>query len=80
MSFVKGVHNHISDALSRSPVWGSGVVEGVLRRLRNVPEETKVSGEISGEVSAEVHGDQEKTEVDGEDPGLVSAKVSGEEQ
>ena len=34
VSFVKGVHNHISDALSRSPVGGAEEVEGVLRRLR----------------------------------------------
>ena len=34
ISFVKGVHNHISDTLSRSPVGGSGGVERVLRRLR----------------------------------------------
>ena len=34
ISFVKGVHNHISDMLSRSPVGGSGGVERVLRRLR----------------------------------------------
>ena len=34
MSFVKGIHNHISDALSRSPVGGSEWVERVLRRLK----------------------------------------------
>ena len=34
MSFVKGVHNHISNALLRSPVGGSEGVERVLRRLR----------------------------------------------
>ena len=34
VSFVKGVHNHISDALSRSPVGGAEEVERVLRRLR----------------------------------------------
>ena len=32
--FVKGFHNHISDALSRSPVGGTEGVERVLRRLR----------------------------------------------
>ena len=34
VSFVKGVHNHISDDLSRSPVGGAEEVERVLRRLR----------------------------------------------
>ena len=34
VSFVKGIHNHISDALSRSPVGGAEEVERVLRRLR----------------------------------------------
>ena len=34
ISFVKGVHNHISDALSRSPVGGAEQVEAILRRLR----------------------------------------------
>ena len=34
VSFVKGVHNHISKALSRSPVGGAEEVERVLRRLR----------------------------------------------
>ena len=32
--FVKGAHNHISDALTRSPVGGAEGVERVLRRLR----------------------------------------------
>ena len=32
--FVKGVHNHISDALSRSPVGGAERVEAILRKLR----------------------------------------------
>ena len=31
---MKGVHNHINDALSRSPVGGAEGVERVLRRLR----------------------------------------------
>ena len=31
---MKGIHNHISDALSRSPVGGAEQVEAVLRRLR----------------------------------------------
>ena len=34
MSFVKGIHNHISDALSRSPVGGPEGIERTLRRLR----------------------------------------------
>ena len=34
ISFVKGVHNHISDVLLRSPVGGSEGVERVLNRLR----------------------------------------------
>ena len=34
VSFVKGVHNHISDALLRSPVGGAEEVESILRRLR----------------------------------------------
>ena len=34
ISFVKGIHNHISDALSRSPVGGAERVEAILRRLR----------------------------------------------
>ena len=34
VSFVKDVHNHISEALSRSPVGGAEQVEAVLRRLR----------------------------------------------
>ena len=34
ISFVKGVDNHISDALSRSPVGRAEGVERVLRRLR----------------------------------------------
>ena len=34
ISFVKGAHNLISDALSRSPVGGAEQVEAVLRRLR----------------------------------------------
>ena len=36
MLFVKGIHNHISDALSRSPVGGSEGIKRVLRRLRGV--------------------------------------------
>ena len=34
MSFVKGVHNHISDALSRSLVGGPEAIEVALKRLR----------------------------------------------
>ena len=34
MPFVKGIHNHISDALSRSPVGGPEGIDRVLRRLR----------------------------------------------
>ena len=34
ISFVKGVHNHISDTLFRSQVGGAEGVERVLRRLR----------------------------------------------
>ena len=34
MSFVKGIHNQISDKLSRSPVGGPKGIERVLRRLR----------------------------------------------
>ena len=34
LSFVKGIHNHISDALLRSAVGGPEGIERVLRRLR----------------------------------------------
>ena len=34
LSFVKGAHNHICDALLRSPVVGAEQVGAVLRRLR----------------------------------------------
>ena len=34
MLFVKGIHNHISDALLRSPVGGSEGIKRVLRRFR----------------------------------------------
>ena len=34
ISFVKGIHNHISGALSRSPVGGSEGIERALPRLR----------------------------------------------
>ena len=33
-SFVKGIHNHISDALSRSPVGGPKGIKRILRRMR----------------------------------------------
>ena len=34
MSFVKGIHHHISEALSRSPVGGPEAIERNLRRCR----------------------------------------------
>ena len=37
ISFVKGLHNHISDVLSRSLVGGAVGVERVLRRLKGWP-------------------------------------------
>ena len=52
MSFVRGIHNHISDALSRSPVGGSEGVERVLRRLSEHTSDaynmvvTSVTGEV----------------------------------
>ena len=56
MSFVKDVHNHISDALLRSAVGGVEEVERVLRRLRGHASYAynRVVSCIKGDVCREV--------------------------
>ena len=56
ISFVKGVHNHVSDALSRSPVGGAELVEAVLRKLRGHASYAynRVVSCIKGDVCKEV--------------------------
>ena len=56
ISFVKGVHNHVSDALSRSPVGGAELVEGVLRKLRGHASYAynRVVSCITGDICKEV--------------------------
>ena len=56
ISFVKGIHNHISDALSRSPVGGAERVEAILRKLRGHASYAynRVVSCIKGDVCKEV--------------------------
>ena len=56
MSFVKGVHNHISDTLSRSPVGGSEGAERVLKRLRGHASYAynRVVSSVTGDICREV--------------------------
>jgi hypothetical protein len=56
ISFVKGIHNHISDTLLRSPVGGAEGVERVLRRLRGHAsyEYNRVVSCITGDICREV--------------------------
>ena len=56
LSFVKGVHNHISDALSRSPVRGSEGIDLVLRRLRGQASYSynRIFTTIEGDICKEV--------------------------
>jgi hypothetical protein len=53
---VKGIHNHISDALSRSPVGGAERVEAVLGRFRGQASYAynRVVSCIKGDVCKEV--------------------------
>ena len=56
LSFVKGAHNLISDALLRSPVGGAEQVEAVLRRLRGhlTYSYNRVVSCIKGDICKEV--------------------------
>ena len=53
MSFVKGIHNHISDTLLRSPVGGPEGIERTLRRLR-LRRHTSYASCVTGDTCMEV--------------------------
>ena len=56
ISFVKGCHNKISDALSRAPVGGPEAIERALRRMRGhaLYAYNMVISNISWEICKEV--------------------------
>ena len=57
--FVKGIHNHISDTLLRSPVGGPEAIERALRRLRGNAwyAYNSVVSCVTGHICKEVIGD-----------------------
>ena len=60
MSFVKGIHNHISDALSRTPMGGPEGIKRTLRRLRGHASYAynRVVSCVKGDICKEVIEDQ----------------------
>ena len=62
MSFVKGIHNHISDALSRTPMGGPEGIKRTLRRLRGHASNAynRVVSCVKGDICKEVIEDWTK--------------------
>ena len=56
MSYVQGIHNHISDALLSSPVGGPEGIDRVLRRLRGHASyvQNRVVTCVTGDICKEV--------------------------